>query len=142
MNDCWHHPHISEHELPRLAGLIAFVLRPGDVMAWRGDLGAGKTTLARALIRALLGEQAAEVPSPTFSLLQVYQSPRFPIAHLDLYRLSGPAEAAELGFEEAAGRGVTIIEWPERAEELLPAGRLGLLLSETTTAHDEAREII
>src|SRR5262245_46366786 len=109
----WPHPHMAEHELPRLAALIAFGLRPGDVVALRGDLGAGKTTFARALIRILLDNETAEVLSPTFSLMQIYESARFPVVHLDLYRLAGAGEAAELGVQDIASRGVTIIEWPE-----------------------------
>ena len=114
---------LDEAGVVRLAELLALKIRVGDVIALRGDLGAGKTTLARALIAALLGDRAVEVPSPTFSLSQVYATPRLAIAHYDFYRLNTADEAAELGFEEATATGAAIVEWPERAATLLPASR-------------------
>ncbi len=121
---------LDEAGVVRLAELIAFKLRPGDVVALSGDLGAGKTTLARALIAALMGEEA-EVPSPTFSLAQTYATPRLAVTHFDFYRLNSAEEAQELGFEEAAGRGAAIVEWPERAAALLPVSRIEVALDET-----------
>ncbi|MGI9401166.1 MAG: tRNA (adenosine(37)-N6)-threonylcarbamoyltransferase complex ATPase subunit type 1 TsaE [Rhizobiaceae bacterium] len=98
---------------------IAMVLRPGDMLCLRGDLGAGKTTLARAVIRKLANDSQLEVPSPTYTLCQTYDStPK--ITHLDFYRISEPEEIHELGFEELLETGVSIIEWPERASGLLP----------------------
>src|SRR5512145_1480281 len=117
----------------RLAELIALQIRRGDAIALSGDLGAGKTTLARALIGALLGEGAPEVPSPTFALQQTYATPRLAVSHFDFYRLSGLEEAAELGFEEALDAGAVIVEWPERAASLLPADRIEVTLSETAS---------
>jgi hypothetical protein len=114
----------------RLAELIALKIRAGDVIALSGDLGAGKTTLARALIGALLGEGAPEVPSPTFALQQTYATPRVNMAHYDFYRLSGAEEALELGFDEALQGGAAIVEWPERAAALLPAERIEVVLVE------------
>ena len=108
---------------------LAAVLRPGDVLALQGDLGMGKTTLARAVIRALHGDSDLEVPSPTFTLVQAYQA-RFPIQHFDLYRLASPDELEELGFEEAMRDGVMLIEWPERAEDRLPGDAVVVVLSE------------
>lgn len=98
---------------------IAAALRDGDVLALKGDLGAGKTTLARSLIRALAADPELEVPSPTFTLVQSYET-RLPVQHFDLYRLSGADELDELGFDDAGKTGVAIVEWPERAGESLP----------------------
>lgn len=109
---------LPEHKIRGLAELLALKLRPGDVVALSGDLGAGKTTFARALIRALLGDPEAEVPSPTFSLVQTYGTPRLAVAHADLYRLSDPGETAELGLADAARTGVVLVEWPERGARL------------------------
>ena len=94
-----------------LARRLAPRLRRGDVLALRGDLGMGKTAFARALIRALVADDAAEVPSPTFTLVQVYDAPGGALWHFDLYRLSGPDEVEELGWAEAAD-GVALVEWP------------------------------
>ena len=111
-----------------LGAAIARVLEPGDLVCLWGELGAGKTTLARGLIRAVMGPDE-ETPSPTFTLVQTYEGPRFPIAHLDLYRLSGPEELRELGLDEAMLEGAAVIEWPERLGEPLPADRLDIRLS-------------
>ncbi len=104
----------------RLGQDLALALRTGDVLALSGDLGAGKTTLARALIRANAGDPWLDVPSPTFTLVQSYEG-RVPVHHFDLYRLGGPAELDELGFDEALAGGAALIEWPERAGNRLPA---------------------
>ncbi|WP_299617179.1 tRNA (adenosine(37)-N6)-threonylcarbamoyltransferase complex ATPase subunit type 1 TsaE [Pelagibius sp.] len=112
----------------RLAGL----LRRGDVVALHGDLGAGKTTLARALIRALPGPEGSdreEVPSPTFTLLQCYPRRPADVWHFDLYRIEDPEEVFELGIEEALAEGISLIEWPERMGALLPADRLDVTLA-------------
>jgi len=108
---------------------IAAAIEPGDLITLSGDLGAGKTTFARALIRHLAGDERAEVPSPTFTLTQSYALPRFTLVHVDLYRLSGPAELAELGFEDEADTTVTLLEWPDRAAGFLPADRLDIALT-------------
>jgi tRNA threonylcarbamoyl adenosine modification protein YjeE len=101
-----------------LGARIAAVLRPGDLVALAGDLGAGKTTLARAILAALGVDES--VPSPTFTLVQSYRTARFPVGHYDLYRLKSPSEIAELGLEEALEDGAALVEWPERAP--LPEG--------------------
>lgn len=110
-----------------LGARLGAAARVGDVIALVGDLGAGKTTLARGLIRHLTGPET-EAPSPTFTLVQTYQGPAFPIWHFDLYRLENPGEARELGMEEAVD-GLTLIEWPERLGRYLPAARLEVQLS-------------
>jgi tRNA threonylcarbamoyladenosine biosynthesis protein TsaE len=105
-----------------LGAAIAAIAEPGDVIALEGELGAGKTTLARAFIRACGIRE--EVPSPTFTLVQVYDAGATTIWHFDLYRLRSPAEAWELGIEDAFNDGISLIEWPERLGPLLPARRL------------------
>ncbi|HEY1613966.1 MAG TPA: tRNA (adenosine(37)-N6)-threonylcarbamoyltransferase complex ATPase subunit type 1 TsaE [Rhizomicrobium sp.] len=105
---------------------IAAGLRAGDVLALRGDLGAGKTALARLILRALGVDDT--VPSPSFTLLQEYETPRLHLSHFDLYRIEDASELDELGFEDSLGQGVVLIEWPERAEARLPADRLDLTL--------------
>jgi N-acetylmuramate 1-kinase len=119
---------LDERGIVRLAELLALKLRRGDVVALRGELGAGKTTLARALIHALPGAQAAEVTSPTFALLNVYETARLTVTHCDLYRLEGPEETSELGLEEAVAAGALIIEWPERAGALPADSRYEITL--------------
>lgn len=108
----------------QLAGLA----RAGDVLALWGTLGTGKTTLARAFIRTLTGPDE-EVPSPTFTLVQTYDTPIGMIWHFDLFRLERPEEAFELGLEEALADGIALIEWPERLGRLLPRTRLDVTLS-------------
>lgn len=109
-------------------------LRAGDAIALKGDLGAGKSTLARALIRALADDVNLEVPSPTFTLVQSYET-RVPVHHFDLYRLSAPDELDELGLDDALSQGTALIEWPERAAERLPVDTLWVDLAE----HGEGR---
>ncbi|WP_421915018.1 tRNA (adenosine(37)-N6)-threonylcarbamoyltransferase complex ATPase subunit type 1 TsaE [Mesorhizobium sp.] len=109
----------DESETARLGEDLAIALRPGDVLALKGDLGAGKSTLARALIRALADDAGLDVPSPTFTLVQGYDT-RIPVHHFDLYRLSSAAELDELGFDDALSQGAVLVEWPERAEAYLP----------------------
>ncbi|HMA16470.1 MAG: tRNA (adenosine(37)-N6)-threonylcarbamoyltransferase complex ATPase subunit type 1 TsaE [Bacteroidota bacterium] len=115
-----------------LGRALARLLRPGDVVALHGDLGAGKTALARALIRALpgpAGAEAEEVPSPTFTLVQTYERDPAPVWHFDLYRLESAGEVEELGFSEALAEGIVLVEWPERLGSLLPAEALHVTLT-------------
>ncbi len=130
---------LSESEVRRLADDVAFLLQPGDTLRLEGDLGAGKTTFARALIRSLTGDAALEVPSPTFTLVQGYAAPRFEIAHFDLYRITSPNDLDELGFDAALQKGIAIVEWPERAEERLAQDHFALTISEAVS--DERRNI-
>jgi tRNA threonylcarbamoyl adenosine modification protein YjeE len=111
----------------RLARRLARVAVPGDVIALDGDLGAGKTAFARAFIAAAAGAET-EVPSPTFTLVQTYETRIGPVWHFDLYRLSAPEEARELGIDEAFTDAVSLLEWPDRLGHLLPAAALRLKL--------------
>ena len=116
-----------------LASRLASLLKAGDVIALSGPLGAGKTTFARALVTRLDGE--GEVPSPTFALMQRYETPRLTLTHCDFYRLE-PAELDELGLDDALSEGVVLIEWPERAAGWLPAERLDIDMDETATPNE------
>src|SRR5690348_10303906 len=99
---------------------MAVALERGDVVALSGDLGAGKTTFARALIRYLTEDAELEVPSPTFTFVQAYETKRFPVIHADLYRVKGSDELDELGFDDLPEGAVLLVEWAERAPEVLP----------------------
>ena len=113
----------DEAATARLGQAIAGALKAGEAVCLSGPLGAGKSTLARALIRALTTAKE-EVPSPTFTLVQFYEGARLRVAHFDLYRLSNPDEAYEIGLDEALDDGAAVIEWPERLEGRLPPDRL------------------
>jgi tRNA threonylcarbamoyladenosine biosynthesis protein TsaE len=117
----------NETATEALAARLAEIARPGDVLALRGALGVGKTAFARAFIRARTSTDE-EVPSPSFTLVQIYQGADAAIWHFDLYRLATPEEAWELGIEEAFAAGISLIEWPERLGPLLPRHRLDITL--------------
>ena len=124
--DAW-----DEAATASLAADIAALVVPGDLVTLSGELGSGKTTFARALIRALVGDPDLDVPSPTFTLLQVYESAvtdvaTFPIVHADLFRIKDPSELAELGWDEASEGALVIVEWPERAGGGLAGNRLDI----------------
>lgn len=137
---------LADEEATRSLGkALTARLQIGDMILLRGDLGAGKTALARAIVQAHLAAHgiAEDVPSPTFTLVQTYESPALLIAHADLYRIEGPEELRELGLAEFADEGVVLVEWPERAEAeirrlsrdrlditltLMPEGRRGARL--------------
>ena len=124
---------LSEDDLTTVAMCLSGFLECGDLVALYGDLGAGKTTFARALIRALVGDPSHEVPSPTFALRQDYASARAAIAHFDFYRIGSARDLDELGFDEALATSITIVEWPERAENALPADRIDISITESDT---------
>ena len=112
-----------------LGARIAAGLAIGDAVALQGDLGAGKTTLARAILRAL--GVTENVPSPTFTLVQTYDTPGLAVRHYDLYRILNPRDIDELGLEEALEEGAVLIEWPERAGDRLPGEALHVVLTAT-----------
>lgn len=117
----------EEAATERLGADIAMALAPGDLLCLSGEIGAGKSTLARALIRHLARDGELEVPSPTFTLCQRYElTPA--ISHFDLYRLSAPEEMEELGFDDALSSGAVLVEWPERAAGVLPQDGLTIRL--------------
>lgn len=122
-----------------LAARLAAIARVGDIIALEGDLGAGKTTFARAFICAS-GVADREVPSPTFTLVQVYDAAEAEIWHFDLYRLAAADEAWELGIEEAFLSGISLIEWPDRLGRLLPQRRLAITLE--FSDRPEARRVV
>jgi tRNA threonylcarbamoyl adenosine modification protein YjeE len=128
MSGPWTAEGVDEVRLTRLAEIIALKVRPGDLITLTGDLGAGKTTFARAFIRAMLADPEAEVPSPTFTLVQPYATPRIDIAHFDLYRLTDASEIEEIGFDEAVASGLALVEWPERAQGRLHGHHLDIAL--------------
>jgi N-acetylmuramate 1-kinase len=111
----------------RLGEDLALALRVGDCLALSGDLGAGKSSLARAILRAMADDDGLEVPSPTFTLVQSYEL-RIPVSHFDLYRLGDPGELAELGLDDALDLGISLVEWPEMAGNELPEARIDLRL--------------
>ena len=104
---------------------LAPLLRAGDVLLLEGPLGAGKSELARALLRALANDPALEVPSPTFTLVQSYETPIGLVQHFDLWRLDGHAAIRELGWDEAE---IALVEWPDRLGPLRPGDALGVTL--------------
>ena len=122
-----------------LAARIAALARPGDVIALQGELGAGKTSFARAFIRARGTEEA--VPSPTFTLVQVYDVGDAAIWHFDCYRLRRPEDAWELAIEDAFADGISLIEWPERLGRLVPPRRLLISLCPGSAATARRAEI-
>lgn len=140
MTDCMKHLCHSETETAALANNIARNLVSNNVLLLSGPLGVGKSVFARALIRALCGDETLEVPSPTFTLLQTYESAKGPVFHYDLYRLKDPEEIYELGWEESLKDGITIVEWPERLGSLMPARRLDIRIANVKNSPD-AREI-
>lgn len=125
---------LDETQLAAQAAALAPRLGAGDVLFLRGDLGAGKTVFARALIRALAGDADLNVPSPTFTLVQTYDTPAAPLWHFDLYRLKHAEEVYEIGWEDALSGAIMVVEWPERlgtgdGNSLAPRDRLELVLS-------------
>lgn len=110
----------SEDESTALASKTAASAKGGDVFLLEGTLGAGKSVFARGFIRALAGSDT-EVPSPTFTLVQTYDTAKAPLYHFDLYRLEDPEEIYEIGWEESLAGGIVLVEWPERLGSHVPA---------------------
>ncbi len=118
---------------------LALLIGAGDVITLSGDLGAGKTAAARALIRFLANDENLEVPSPTFTLAQTYDLPSFPVLHTDLYRINDPDELAEIGLSPLPEEAMVLIEWPERARNLMPPNRIDIALQHRPSLGSAAR---
>ena len=131
----------NEQATYRLMRDIAVALEPGDLVTLSGDLGAGKTTFARALIRHLAGDPELPVPSPTFTLMQAYELPQGPLVHADLYRLDSSSELAELGFDDLPRNAIVLLEWPDRAAGFLPADRLDIAFTLVPHLGSEHRNV-
>jgi len=129
----------NETATAHLMADLALLIGPGDVITLSGDLGAGKTAAARAMIRYLAGDDALEVPSPTFTLVQAYDLLPFPLLHADLYRVNDPTELEEIGLSPLPEGTVALIEWPERAPSALPADRIDISLSHRPALGSTAR---
>ena len=122
----------GEDQMVLLGEDLALALREGDALLLSGPLGAGKTVLARAILRALADDDALEVPSPTYTLCQTYETSRLAVSHYDFYRLGEADEALELGLGEAVANGAAIIEWPEHAVEHVSGDRHSVCLLYTS----------
>jgi tRNA threonylcarbamoyl adenosine modification protein YjeE len=129
----------NENATANLMADLALLIGPGDVITLSGDLGAGKTAAARAMIRYLAGDDTIEVPSPTFTLAQSYDLPPFPLIHADLYRVNDPLELEEIGLSPLPEATVALIEWPERAAGALPEDRIDIALSHRPALGSSAR---
>ena len=116
----------SEAATNSCAAEISGRLKAGDIVLLGGDLGAGKTAFCRALIRTLSGDLDIHVPSPTFTLVQTYDTPKAPVWHFDLYRLKDPDEIFELGWDDALAGGILLIEWPDKLGPHKPRNTLNI----------------
>ena len=130
---------VNETATAQLMADLALLIGPGDVITLSGDLGAGKTAAARALIRYLAGDDELEVPSPTFTLAQTYELPAFPLIHADLYRINDVSELEEIGLAPLPEATIALIEWPERAPQALPEDRIDIALSHRPALGSTAR---
>jgi tRNA threonylcarbamoyl adenosine modification protein YjeE len=129
----------NENATAQLMADLALLIGAGDVITLSGDLGAGKTAAARAMIRYLAGDDEMEVPSPTFTLAQSYDLPSFPLVHADLYRINDASELEEIGLSPMPDDIVALIEWPERAPNLMPPDRIDIALSHRPALGSVAR---
>ena len=118
-----------------LASHCAAQAAPGDTFLLAGDIGSGKSTFARAFIRARLASPHEDVPSPTFTVVQTYDHPSGDIWHCDLYRLSAPSEVIELGLEDAFSDAICLVEWPDRLADLRPDGAITIEMQATPSHH-------
>jgi N-acetylmuramate 1-kinase len=137
----WLRELVGEAAIAELAFEVANLAGPGDLVTLSGELGAGKTAVARALIRLLAGDENLEVPSPAFTLMQSYEGLNFPILHADFYRIERSSDLAELGFEEASSGALVLVEWPERAEGFLSEDRLDIALKINLTRGADYRSV-
>ena len=131
----------NETETAQLMADLGLLVGPGDVITLSGDLGAGKTAAARAMIRYLAGDDTIEVPSPTFTLAQSYDLPAFPLVHADLYRVNDPSELEEIGLSPLPEATLALIEWPERAPGALPHDRIDIAISHHPALASTARNV-
>ena len=129
----------NETATANLMADLALLIGPGDVITLTGDLGAGKTAAARAMIRYLADDDALEVPSPTFTLAQSYELAAFPVLHADLYRVSDPSELEEIGLSPLPEGVAALIEWPDRAGGTLPADRIDIAFNHRPALGSNAR---
>src|ERR1041384_6740050 len=129
----------NETATAHLMADLALLTGPGDVITLSGDLGAGKTAAARAMIRYLAGDDGLEVPSPTFTLAQTYDLPAFPLIHADLYRINDASELEEIGLAPLPEATLALIEWPERAPDALPPDRIDIAFSHRPALGSNAR---
>ncbi|MGB3025179.1 tRNA (adenosine(37)-N6)-threonylcarbamoyltransferase complex ATPase subunit type 1 TsaE [Paradevosia shaoguanensis] len=125
----------------RLGAALADALRPGDLVVLEGDLGAGKTALARAIIRTLMGDERMDVPSPSFALVQPYEGQGISVLHADLYRLADASEVGELGLFDNP-RAIVLVEWAERAPDLEAEAGLRVTLSVQQGGQGRQAEIV
>jgi len=119
----------SETETMAVASEFALTLDPFSIILLNGDLGMGKSVFSRAAIRTLMGQANLDVPSPTFTFVQTYEAPNGNIWHFDLYRLKSPEELYEIGWEDALGQGILLIEWPERMGYLMPKQAISVTIT-------------
>ena len=131
----------NETATAQLMADLALLTGPGDVITLSGDLGAGKTAAARAMIRYLAGDDSIEVPSPTFTLAQSYDLPPFPLIHADLYRVNAPSELEEIGLSPLPEATLALIEWPDRAAGALPHDRIDIAISHHPALGPTARAV-
>lgn len=119
----------SEAETAAAAADFAATLRPHDIVLLNGDLGMGKSVFSRAILRALTRMPELDVPSPTFTLVQTYDTPKGEVYHFDLYRLKDPEELYEIGWEDALSTGILLVEWPDRLGYLRPKQAVSVTLA-------------
>src|SRR3569623_2603838 len=129
----------NETATAHLMADLALLLGPGDTITLSGDLGAGKTTAARAMIRYLAGDETYEVPSPPFTLTQTYDLPPFPVLHADLYRIADATELEEIGLSPLPAGTLALVEWPARAPAAMPDDRIDIAFSHRPSLGSSAR---